>query len=124
MNSTRAVLVMMLALLILTPTAFGRERGEDGLRGDMEFAKEQVYPALVNISVVVKNFSGGRSRRAPAAGSGVIVSPAGHVVTNFHVAGETTGGQLLEQHPTDVAAAHDSDLVEHCGSFRMAARAS
>ncbi len=90
MNSTRAMLVLLAALLILTPTASGRERGVDSLRSDMEFAKEQVYPALVNISVVVKNYSGGRPQRAPAAGSGVIVSPAGHVITNYHVAGETT----------------------------------
>ena len=44
----------------------------------MEFAKEQVYPALVNIAVVAKGHAAGRSRRFPAAGSGVIVSPAGN----------------------------------------------
>ena len=82
-----------LALLILLTTALpaaAKERGEDELRRDMEFAREQVYPALVNIGVVAKVHSGGRSVRFPAAGSGVIVSPAGHVVTNYHVAGEAT----------------------------------
>ena len=53
-------------------------------------AREAVYPALVNISVVGKQYQNGRMRRFPAAGSGVIVSPEGHVLTNFHVAGETT----------------------------------
>ncbi len=90
MNLMRAMAVGLLALLILSPAVLGRERGEDELRRDMEFAKEQVYPALVNISVVGKHYSGGRPQRAPAAGSGVIVSPAGHVVTNYHVAGDTT----------------------------------
>jgi serine protease Do len=57
---------------------------------DIDFARSKVYPTLVNISVVVQSYSGGRVRRFPAAGSGVIVSAAGHVLTNFHVAGHTT----------------------------------
>ena len=76
--------------MLIVPPAFARERGQDELRRDMEFAREQVYPALVNISVVAKVHSDGRVVRFPAAGSGVIVSPAGHVVTNYHVAGEAT----------------------------------
>ncbi len=56
----------------------------------VEFARDQVYPALVNIGVVSTGFSGGRMERFPSAGSGVIVSPAGHVLTNFHVAGDST----------------------------------
>lgn len=60
----------------------------DSFRAAVEFAKEKVYPALVNISVVDEEHSGGRVRRSAAAGSGVIVSPAGHVVTNYHVAGK------------------------------------
>jgi len=82
-----------LALLLALPTAVSavaKERGEDELRRDMEFAREQVYPALVNIGVVARDYRGGRSERFPAAGSGVIVSPAGHVVTNYHVAGDAT----------------------------------
>ncbi|MHC4859797.1 MAG: PDZ domain-containing protein [Planctomycetota bacterium] len=86
----RILVPALLALLVLTPRALARERGEDELRRDMEFARQQVYPALVNIAVVVKDYGGGRSQRFSAAGSGVIVSPAGHVVTNFHVAGGTT----------------------------------
>src|SRR5207248_1583561 len=31
-----------------------------------------------------------RAQRTPAGGSGVIVSPQGHVLTNYHVAGNTT----------------------------------
>src|SRR5262245_41656283 len=64
----------------------------DSVKGHdtVEFAREQVYPALVNISVVDKTYSGGRTERFPAAGSGVIVSPGGHVVTNYHVAGDAS----------------------------------
>ena len=57
---------------------------------DIDRAREAVYPALVNISVVGKQYQNGKLRRFPAAGSGVIVSEEGHVLTNFHVAGETT----------------------------------
>ena len=88
--SKRALLPVLLVLVVLAAPTTARDRGDDDLRRDMEFAKEQVYPALVNISVVSKGFVGGRSRRFPAAGSGVIVSPAGHVVTNYHVAGDAT----------------------------------
>jgi len=49
-----------------------------------------VYPALVRIKVVTPFFSGGREVRVQAGGSGVIVSPEGHIVTNHHVAGKAT----------------------------------
>jgi serine protease Do len=67
-------------------------RAEDSVKAheQVEFARDQVYPALVNIGVVERSFSGGRIERFPAAGSGVIVSPGGHVVTNYHVAGDAS----------------------------------
>jgi len=49
-----------------------------------------VYPALVRIKVVTPFFSGGREVRVQAGGSGVIISPEGHVVTNHHVASKAT----------------------------------
>ena len=76
--------------LLLAGAAVAQNHGGDALRDDIEFVRRKVYPALVNISVVVKSFGGGRTQRSPGAGSGVIVSPAGHVLTNFHVAGNTT----------------------------------
>ena len=60
------------------------------LRNDLTGAREKVYPALVNIAVVSLDYDGGRAVRSPAAGSGVIISPDGYVLTNFHVAGHTT----------------------------------
>jgi len=58
--------------------------------GTVEAAAAAVYPALVNISAVSRQFSEGRVLRFPSAGSGVVVTPQGHVLTNFHVAGHTT----------------------------------
>lgn len=79
----------LVAASLLVLSLSGAARAQD-LRQDIDHCRRKVYPALVNISVVVRTFSDGRSQRSPAAGSGVIVSPAGHVLTNFHVAGHTT----------------------------------
>jgi len=54
---------------------------------EIQAAINRVFPALVRIHVVVEEPSGGRMERAQASGSGVIISPEGHVVTNHHVAG-------------------------------------
>ncbi len=78
------------ALLLLAAPAAAQSTAADALRRDVDFARSKVYPALVNIAVVGRIYSGGRARRFPAAGSGVIISAAGHILTNFHVAGNTT----------------------------------
>lgn len=92
---------LLLACSCLLAPSFAEERGEDALRRDIEFAREQVFPALVNISVVTKNYSGGRMERFPSAGSGVIVSPAGHVLTNYHVAADAV--EILCRLPSNEA---------------------
>jgi S1-C subfamily serine protease len=62
----------------------------NAMRAEIDQAREKVYPALVNITVVFRYYVQGRTQRAPAGGSGVIISPDGYVITNFHVAGHTT----------------------------------
>jgi serine protease Do len=89
LSRQRWIVAVMLAALCSAPAAAQIAAG-DLLRRDIDFARSKVYPTLVNIAVVVQSYSGGRARRFPAAGSGVIVSAAGHVLTNFHVAGHTT----------------------------------
>ncbi len=49
-------------------------------------AKEKIYPALVNISVIAEEFDDGRTVRQGSSGSGTVISPEGHVLTNYHVA--------------------------------------
>lgn len=88
---TTAFLLALTALVALPAPAGAREAGDgEQLRAAVSFAKRRVYPCLVNISVVARQFSQGRETRGLGAGSGVIVSPAGHVVTNFHVAGDAS----------------------------------
>jgi serine protease Do len=81
-----------LSFVSVSPHQASSDDAASKVRADeqVEFARDQVYPALVNIGVVSTGFSGGRMERYPSAGSGVIVSPAGHVLTNFHVAGDST----------------------------------
>jgi serine protease Do len=68
--------------------AQGRAALEDALRRDIERARERVFPALVNILVVDRYFDGGRAQYSLGGGSGVIVSPDGLVLTNYHVASD------------------------------------
>lgn len=92
------------------------------IKAQIEFAKTKVYPALVNISVVTKSYEGGRTVRRPSAGSGTVVSPAGHVITNYHVVegaervtctlptGETIPAKVLAEDPAIDFAVLQLDL--------------
>jgi serine protease Do len=75
-------------LLPFVVFAQGRAALEDALRRDIERAREKVFPALVNILVVDRYFDGGRAQYSLGGGSGVIVSPDGLVLTNYHVASD------------------------------------
>jgi serine protease Do len=52
-------------------------------------ALSKVAPSLVRIHVVSIDHQDGRELKRQAAGSGTIITPEGHVVTNHHVAGRT-----------------------------------
>ncbi len=53
----------------------------------VEQAIARVGPALVRLNVVETEYTGGKEVKSESVGSGVIISPEGHVVTNHHVAG-------------------------------------
>ncbi len=59
---------------------------DDALRRDIERARDRVFPALVNILTVTRYYEGGRAQYGLSGGSGVIVTPGGVVLTNYHVA--------------------------------------
>ena len=52
-------------------------------------ALEKVAPSLVRIHVVSVDHQDGRELKREASGSGTIITPEGHVLTNHHVAGRT-----------------------------------
>jgi serine protease Do len=60
------------------------------IRQQVDAAIEAVKPALVRIEVVSTQYYEGREWKYQSSGSGVIVTPEGHVVTNHHVAGHAT----------------------------------
>lgn len=51
-------------------------------------ARDRVYPALVMIHASWDVYQGGTVTRQGGDGSGTIIDPIGHVLTNFHVAGK------------------------------------
>lgn len=55
----------------------------------IEQALARVAPSLVRIHVVIVQHAEGREVKREAAGSGTIITPDGHVLTNHHVAGRT-----------------------------------
>ena len=55
----------------------------------VEAALAKVAPSLVRIHVVTVSHADGREIKREASGSGTIITPEGHVVTNHHVAGKT-----------------------------------
>ncbi len=60
---------------------------EEGNHAALYAAMDRVRPALVRIQVVWTDYAEGRELKYDTSGSGVIVTPQGHVVTNHHVAG-------------------------------------
>ncbi len=59
----------------------------ESLRDKVMEVAAKVKPALVRISVVEADYQDGREVKYNSSGSGVIITPEGHVVTNHHVAG-------------------------------------
>jgi len=51
-------------------------------------ARDEVTPALVNVQPITDVYSSGERRSSTGVGSGFIFDDAGHVITNYHVAGK------------------------------------
>ncbi|MFQ5590585.1 MAG: PDZ domain-containing protein [Phycisphaerae bacterium] len=56
------------------------------LREMIALARDRVFPSLVNIRVITVRYYGGKEQKGQTVGSGTIITPQGHVLTNFHVA--------------------------------------
>ncbi len=94
---TQICSMLVLLIMLTTPSlAFTEENAgvpsdiPESLRSSVETAVAKVKPALVRIEVVVPRYSEGREIKNEGSGSGVIITPEGHVVTNHHVAGHAT----------------------------------
>ena len=84
----RAALMVSLIALVQPSTHAQEISGlSDSVRARVEAAVAKVKPALVRISVVSTAYREGRELKFQSSGSGAIITPEGHVVTNHHVAG-------------------------------------
>ncbi len=86
------------ALLLLTALAGGcaAQRAAADKQDLLDFrdtikqAKDKVFPAVVFIRCVIEDMQSGRKVSIEANGSGVIISPDGEVLTNWHVVDKAT----------------------------------
>ncbi|MBX3180539.1 MAG: PDZ domain-containing protein [Candidatus Hydrogenedentes bacterium] len=77
------------------------------LRAAVDRAISKVKPALVQIHVVETYYREGRENKYEISGSGVVITPEGHVITNHHVAGHAARIKCIFSDKTEM----DADLV-------------
>src|SRR5512145_341571 len=83
-------LIVAAMVVFCTPvTAAQKPLGASDESTAVQKVLEKVAPALVRIHVVMLDHQDGRELKRESAGSGTIITPDGHVVTNHHVAGRT-----------------------------------
>lgn len=84
------IVACCLLLVFQAYTADAATSASDPLRQAVDRAVGTVKPALVRIHVVSTAYRDGREMKYSSSGSGVIITPEGHVITNHHVAGHAT----------------------------------
>ena len=77
----------LFVFLLLVSAAHGNP-GLDSQQDAIYQACDKVYPALVHIQPVIRNYSTGELEKQAVVGSGIIFHKDGYVVTNYHVAGK------------------------------------
>jgi serine protease Do len=89
-------IAVILSLLVLAPAAPRAQQESSPIGSSAPADSAAVYaalsrvaPSLVRIHVVSIDHEDGRELKREASGSGTIITPEGHVVTNHHVAGKT-----------------------------------
>lgn len=82
-----ALLGLALALCAPMAAADALDGAAPALRAAIEHAVDRVKPGLVRIHVVDTFYREGRELKFESSGSGVVISPDGHIITNHHVAG-------------------------------------
>ncbi len=103
-----------------TPTPLGQNRamkrplilililaGCAGIRPEEEViqeAKDKVFPAVVFIKPIQREFRGGKMEKVQVFGSGAIISPEGYVVTNNHVAEKATEIKCILSNKEEISA--------------------
>jgi len=123
--------VLLLPAFVLAPLTFagGPEVGEGALaeaapaqdeaivssdfREVVRRARSKVFPAVVYIKAIRQGMESGRTRGEEVGGSGVVVSPDGQILTNWHVIDRVDNIRCLlsdGRHFKASVVASDSDL--------------
>ena len=117
-----AALASLLVMLPITPgaaVARGVERQLDELvdfRKVIDAAKGKVFPAVVFIKCVSENYDQRKKVTVESSGSGVLISPTGELLTNWHVVDKAVEVRCLlyDGRPLDakvVGTDKDTDLA-------------
>lgn len=90
------------------------EQLRQDLRQMVTLARDRVFPALVNIRVITVRYWDGKEQKGQAVGSGTIISPEGHVLTNFHVAenGKKFKCTLADKHEITATLVGEDPLTD------------
>lgn len=80
---TSITMLAAVILMILPFQAVGQEQGD--FREIISRAKSEVFPALIFVKPIVEDYGSGEKKQQEVFGSGVIISPDGYAVTNWHV---------------------------------------
>ena len=83
-----ALIVVLLPGCLQQTTAARNGDAKENADATIESAISAVYPALVQIYAVTIEYAAGQERKVQTTGSGVIITPEGHVITNYHVVGK------------------------------------
>ena len=88
---TMAILPVFAVLFVgVTISSARAQETSQSLRAAVDRSVSIVKPALVRIFVVSTSYRDGREQKYQSSGSGVIITPEGHVITNHHVACHAT----------------------------------
>lgn len=88
-EDARITLVKVLAVVFLGAALVGSQQAvgqeQSDFRRIISLAKSEVFPALVFVKPIVAEYGSGEKKQQEVFGSGVITSPDGYAVTNWHV---------------------------------------
>jgi serine protease Do len=112
----RAGLVALAAVpwMGLPSRAIGQEHGD--FRQIISRARAEVFPALIFVKPIVEDYGSGEKKQQEVFGSGVIISPDGYAVTNWHVVDKAVTINCVlydeRQVPVDlIGSDRDTDLA-------------